>query len=630
MKTKLILLSFFILFSLPIKADYVIGYVNGVANTRVQAWRSLQKLEEKVEKDYTQLLTEKIKYRLFWNETHGALEDVLEVFKQKAEESPEFKDKSEFWSAFIKLLKGEDVTDSLNTILLSNVNAFLQDVRNKIQDHTIDKTSVRYTETDSKLKMHADRYTNRCDKILLVAHSQGNLFTNEIYDYIVNKQKYTSNNIKTVHVAVPTEPIKGDYWTSSTDQIINAIRLIDTNVQPANIDDIPLDSIFATGGHSFNGVYLTYPSSLSKIMTSIDNALIALQDPNQGQECLNIVSEPITQATINKQYEYIITTDVEPSTRTIQFSITDKPNWLTLIDNGSTAVLSGTPSEYDDGESTITITAQSIDTGEEATQTFVLTTVAVLNIVSEPVTQATINEQYEYIITTDIEPSTRTIQFSITGNPNWLTLTNNGSTATLSGTPSDSDIGQSTMTITAQSVNTNEEVTQTFSLVVNGAIFEIFVTSLINGDSSNCGTVNQKIGEILVSIGNSSDSCFVLNPENSMLVDNEENIMNINFHDDVPWDEGRVNCSIINRGINFVSVSRTTGDGPFNVGSPDHIHTFGETRVSTSLNIPNIIMRNRLFGGSFHDSATGTYGYGFKNPDDSYVCEVNANAVVKE
>ena len=119
-------------------------------------------------------------------------------------------------------------------------------------------------------------------KILLLGHSQGTFYTNEIYDYLT-KHGEPESALGVYNVATPASFVAGDgaYVTSKNDKVINFVRVKASAASkigakqplPANID-ISLTSAEAAdrnGGHSFSGVYLT--GATAKIVSDVDSAL---------------------------------------------------------------------------------------------------------------------------------------------------------------------------------------------------------------------------------------------------------------------------------------------------------------------------------------------------------------------
>lgn len=122
-------------------------------------------------------------------------------------------------------------------------------------------------------------------KILLVGHSQGTFYTNEIYDYLLAHGE-SKDTVGVYNVATPASlvagyenvPDQGAYLTSENDKVINAVRTAASKLRanqplPANIT-IPLtpqDAADSFGGHSLSGIYLANNSV--RVISDVGDAL---------------------------------------------------------------------------------------------------------------------------------------------------------------------------------------------------------------------------------------------------------------------------------------------------------------------------------------------------------------------
>ena len=169
---------------------------------------------------------------------------------------------------------------------------------------------------------------------------------------------------------------------------------------------------------------------------------VTLSVPNSGP---SFTSTPVTAAVEDENYTYdVVTADADVGdTRTITGLTV--PAWLALTDHADgTATLSGTPANSNVGTNTVNL--QVIDRlGATATQQFdieVANTNDAPGFTSYPETDAIEDEAYTYLVqTSDVDTGdTR----AITGLtvPAWLALVDSGDgTATLSGTPTNDDVG---------------------------------------------------------------------------------------------------------------------------------------------------------------------------------------------
>ena len=157
-------------------------------------------------------------------------------------------------------------------------------------------------------------------------------------------------------------------------------------------------------------------------------------------------SIPITAATQGTPYGYNISTeDLNGDVLTV--TAPTKPEWLTLSDNGDgTATLSGTPVNGDVGDHAVLLRVTD-GGGLTADQPFTITVANVNDppaFTSVPITAATQDLLYSYSVTAD-DPDLiwgDTVTITAPMKPDWLSLIGNGnSTATLSGTPGNGDVG---------------------------------------------------------------------------------------------------------------------------------------------------------------------------------------------
>jgi len=126
------------------------------------------------------------------------------------------------------------------------------------------------------MRLHTDLSTQ---KVLLVGHSQGTFYTNEIYKYLIDNG-LPESAVSVYNIATPANYVEGngDYMTSANDNLINELRVWTAGL---NINQ-PLQSniivpVFDSStkplwrGHSFRGEYLAGASV--KIVSDINKAI---------------------------------------------------------------------------------------------------------------------------------------------------------------------------------------------------------------------------------------------------------------------------------------------------------------------------------------------------------------------
>ena len=278
--------------SVVMQSDIVIGFFNGVGNTEKAAIASSQRLGKEFGTKYK---AAPLQYDWFYNQTScgeewyekgSCLEDVAEVFEQRSQEmGGVFVDR---WETFWDVLAGRHAqatsfTGRLLGLLGDGGNALLQSL-----DATASALLNQLTrETLKLLTLFADSptYENRADhmtrlwrhaddgsRMLLVAHSQGNLFVNSAYDAL--KAAKPGAHAQVVHVAPASPTLRGEYVLADIDLVINALRISGLNSVPSVNIALPLSSADRSG-HGFEPTYLdktraTHGKTRSLIGQSLD------------------------------------------------------------------------------------------------------------------------------------------------------------------------------------------------------------------------------------------------------------------------------------------------------------------------------------------------------------------------
>jgi uncharacterized repeat protein (TIGR01451 family) len=195
-------------------------------------------------------------------------------------------------------------------------------------------------------------------------------------------------------------------------------------------------------------------------------------------------STPVTTATQGAAYSYAVAAgDPDlPYGDALTISATTLPAWLTLTDHGNgTATLSGTPANTDVGANTVVLRVTDSG-GLIDTQAFTITVANVNDapfFTSTPVTTATQGAPYTYAVGAgdpDLDYGDA-LTLTATTLPDWLTLTDHGDgTATLSGTPSNADVGEHPVVLRVTD-SAGSFAEQTFTLTVANVNDAPFFTS---------------------------------------------------------------------------------------------------------------------------------------------------------
>ena len=264
---------------------YTVGFFNGVWNTPYQAYDGRVFLRRLLGNEYN---GEPVEYENFYNttgESNGATmaQDIAEVFIQRADEidsSGELARRFEYlwdaasdprrplWARMVDVLRvpiqlAENIYTAISTKVVAGFARMLSNP----------PTEMDYAEH----RLTVDKLATEGQKVLMVAHSQGNLFMNPAYDYA--KTKLSSNSVATVHLAPASMTVRGPHLLANIDLVINALRAFGLNsVQPINLI-LPLSSNDKSG-HTLDGTYLDINRpGRTRVQQMADQGLASLVTP---------------------------------------------------------------------------------------------------------------------------------------------------------------------------------------------------------------------------------------------------------------------------------------------------------------------------------------------------------------
>ncbi len=205
----------------------------------------------------------------------------------------------------------------------------------------------------------------------------------------------------------------------------------------------------------------------------------------------SFTSTAVTAAIEDQLYSYSITA-TDPDGDALTFAAantTPLPAWLNLTDNGNgTALLAGTPSNSDvNGNNDVELeVSDGISTDTQSFSITVSNTADAPTFTSTPPTTAVQGQFYEYTVEAT-DPDGDELTINVVSKPDWLDFT--ASTATLSGTPTNDDVGVHSVLLTATDedlATANFTVPQSFAITVenvNDAPVAVDDTISTNEDS---------------------------------------------------------------------------------------------------------------------------------------------------
>ncbi|MDP3052531.1 MAG: hypothetical protein Q8N22_01080 [bacterium] len=159
--------------------------------------------------------------------------------------------------------------------------AGLGDILKSIYQGLFDSETVEDYDLVEMLKTASEKVATQ--KLLLVAHSQGNFYANSFYDVVADKDGgVPSQSLAIYSVATPSSRVAGSgkWITSDTDKVITGLvaRIQFTRkILPSNVH-IELQEGDSSSGHGFSDIYLKYQGD--KIVSGIESSLDQLKTNN--------------------------------------------------------------------------------------------------------------------------------------------------------------------------------------------------------------------------------------------------------------------------------------------------------------------------------------------------------------
>lgn len=263
-----------------------IYFANGVMNGPDVAYSALQELQSyykrTLEAEYPD---EKFTFQVAHNESNGFHRDLIEVFEQKSIElGMDHHGLTPY--ALLELLAMHTDDEEIYSILsgldwIKDRARLIASFRSNIDDLRAflgEQIAKALSERRSVESKHTGYYEGDLiagKRVFVIAHSQGNLFTNAALEEIHNRHPRWSNSIRSIGVASPADRTIGEnnYFTAHDDWVINGLRLI-APVLESNVDNEPTNEYVRSPlNHSFFPDYLWYQLNSRQL---IDTELLLL------------------------------------------------------------------------------------------------------------------------------------------------------------------------------------------------------------------------------------------------------------------------------------------------------------------------------------------------------------------
>lgn len=282
-------------------------FINGIHTSPAEARISLHHLFSLMETEIVTPPGTCLRFGINVNPSTFAV-DALEAAIQRLQMSPQ-----EFWLALHNVSKY--VPLQARPLFILTLTGLL---KSGLVDGIVDMDAIQ---------KHAREYENQinehCSNVVLVPHSQGNLYVNQAYESVKGKLRYP-RALRIVAVATPAHiiPNEDPHITSSEDQVINWVRSIVplTRIHNTTWGSVGLET-YDWLGHSFEG-YVKSGDSQRKIVQSLQHVLNELPTDRCTSECQDStpfisgtmsVSSNVNGRTITKPNESVLGTSISKS-----------------------------------------------------------------------------------------------------------------------------------------------------------------------------------------------------------------------------------------------------------------------------------------------------------------------------
>jgi hypothetical protein len=204
-------------------------FINGMLNTPLMAEENLHRIRLAYE---DKLNTEEFPgdyiFTLGYNQTHGMIHDFSEVMFQWSKEFGESGNALEWLAPIIDEEYYEEAMGFSANIRggSDNRKKFLQRIAEFILKFKIEAVTASHSQTTGELRKITDDSFENKQRVIIISHSQGNLYANELIDYY-NQNNKEEEMLRTgvLNIAPPTvSPSKLWWYTNSDDAVINNSR----------------------------------------------------------------------------------------------------------------------------------------------------------------------------------------------------------------------------------------------------------------------------------------------------------------------------------------------------------------------------------------------------------------------
>jgi len=271
-----------------------IFHINGINTSRAEAVQNANALEQAV-KFSSNMIANKGHFDLLYNTDEGdafceLCHQLADVTKQRALEQKNIT-VDDFVIAYMKTyhLNYESGSTDYEILKMGIKDDYLKDktfVGNNMGDiYNQFKTKTSQDKFRFLMKYIAnneDPTINSKPSILLIPHSQGNLYANELTDYLYRAEGYPYDHISVVGIASPSSLISGafsQYVTADNDLIVKGVSVL-SQLPPHSIPPVEPNAHNESCllCHELIGSYLSTGDTHTQIKNKINDSIAFLKD----------------------------------------------------------------------------------------------------------------------------------------------------------------------------------------------------------------------------------------------------------------------------------------------------------------------------------------------------------------
>lgn len=255
----------------------VVYFVNGVKTDWREVNTNYEALREALKRSNTPALAN-LEVRFVYNPTVGIFTDFAETAEQKIAEKGIDVD-----NLLVTPVRAFDAgLKTIGEIALGYLSLQPEEIKDAVIESIADivLAEPRASVVGRHVATFKKDVLDKGKRLILVPHSQGNLFANEAYDELFLLDEHERTRV--VSVATPTRILSsGVYTTDKDDLVIFPLAVVGT-ARAANVENnFGLFGLFATDflGHSFSNIYMNDGANTeAQILGHISQAVLELSE----------------------------------------------------------------------------------------------------------------------------------------------------------------------------------------------------------------------------------------------------------------------------------------------------------------------------------------------------------------